>query len=188
MPDGFDRDTLETAFADLGARAWALGRTIEIAVYGGSALVLSFDWRQATRDVDAVFEADREIVRRLVAEIAAERDWPQNWLNDGVKGYLSPADRIARHFHGAFPSDDEPGLRVFTAAPAYLFAMKCRAMRAAGPDGTGDIDDIRRLGRELDITTAAEALDLVALYYPGGVIEPKTQFGLEEIFAPDNGA
>jgi environmental stress-induced protein Ves len=48
----------------------AEGTTIEIAVYGGSALMLTFDWRVATKDVDGVFEADRDTVRRLAARIA----------------------------------------------------------------------------------------------------------------------
>ncbi len=39
----FDRPTLLRAFAELGRAAWAEGRTVEIAVYGGSALMLIFD-------------------------------------------------------------------------------------------------------------------------------------------------
>jgi len=51
-PVQFDRATLLAAFRDLGRAAWAEGITIEIAVYGGSALTLIFDWRAATKDVD----------------------------------------------------------------------------------------------------------------------------------------
>jgi hypothetical protein len=35
----FDRLTLENALAELGRRAFAAGRTVEIVVYGGSALL-----------------------------------------------------------------------------------------------------------------------------------------------------
>ena len=52
----FDRATLLAAFGELGRAAWAEGTTIEIAVYGGSALTLIFDWWVATKDVDGVFE------------------------------------------------------------------------------------------------------------------------------------
>jgi hypothetical protein len=78
--------------AHLDAPHGPRGATIEIAVDGGSALMLIFDWRTATRDVDGVFGGDREIVRRLSAQIAAERGWPVDWLNDGVKGFLSVRD------------------------------------------------------------------------------------------------
>ena len=66
----FNRQTLEEALYELGRRAHAEGKTIEIAIYGGSALMLTYDWRVATKDVDAVFEADRQTIRRLAREIA----------------------------------------------------------------------------------------------------------------------
>src|SRR5688572_32616472 len=44
------------------------------------------------------------------------------WLNDAVKGYLSP--------RGDFdPYLELPHLRVFTARPKYLLAMKSASMR-----------------------------------------------------------
>jgi hypothetical protein len=180
----FDRQTLEQALNELGRRAHAEGKTIEIAIYGGSALMLTYDWRLATRDVDAVFEADKQTIRRLAHQIAEERDWDPNWLNDGVKGFLSAADQnpeIKRLFR-TYPSEDEPGLRVMLPRPEYLFAMKCRAMRIGGVEASVDIDDIRHLAKEIGLTTAQEALDLVTTFYPDRLIEPKTRFGLEEIF------
>jgi len=180
-----DREGLKDAFVHLGQLAWAEGRTIEIAVYGGSALMLSFDWRLATKDVDGVYEADRQTVRRLVGVIAAERGWPADWLNDGVKGFLSardPDDGVKLLF-GEFPSTEAPGLRVLVPRPEYLFAMKCRAMRAGGADENSDIDDIRKLANEIGISKAADALALVASFYPGTQLQPKVQFGIEEIFS-----
>ena len=94
--------------------------------------MLTYDWRLATRDVDAVFEADKQIVRRLARDIAEENDWDPDWLNDGVKGFLSAADGSsqAKRLFRTYPSEEAPGVRVMVANPAYLFAMKCRAMRA----------------------------------------------------------
>ncbi len=45
------------------------------------------------------------------------------------------------------------------------------------------IDDIRRLAKAIGVRSAAQALDLVETFYPRQQIEPKTQFGLEEIFS-----
>jgi hypothetical protein len=180
----FDRATLEQALDELGRRAHAEGKTVEIAIYGGSALMLTYDWRRATKDVDAVFEADRQTVRRLAREIAEEKGWDPAWLNDGVKGFLSAADQSpqSKRLFRTYPSEDAPGVRVMVANPAYLFAMKCRAMRLGDVDGGADVDDIKRLARELGLSGADEALDLVATFYPDRVIEPRTRFGLEEIF------
>jgi hypothetical protein len=181
----FDRATLLQAFDDLGRAAWAEGTTIEIAVYGGSALMLTFDWRAATKDVDGVFEADRDTVQRLAARVAEDYGWPADWLNDGVKGFLSARDHEAgmKLLSGEFPSAAEPGLRVFIPRPEYLFAMKCRAMRLGGVDENRDIEDIRRLATELGVQTFEEAVALVASFYPRSQLQPKVQFGLEEIFS-----
>ena len=78
---------------------------------------------------------------------------------------------------------DEPGLRVFVPRPEYLFAMTCRAMRLGGVDENRDIEDIRRLATEIGLRSAAEAMTLVASFYPNAQAQPKVQFGLEEIFS-----
>ena len=150
--------------------------------------MLTYDWRVATRDVDAVFEADRGTVRRLASDIARENGWDLDWLNDGVKTYLSAADQDAKTLVGTYPSEDEPGLRLMMPSPAYLFAMKCRAMRIGGAGQNSDIDDIRNLADELGIHDVADALDLIAAFYPNAILEPKTQFGLEEILTAARGA
>jgi hypothetical protein len=179
---------LVDAFHELGSRAHAEGKTIEIAVYGGSALMLSYDWRLATRDVDAVFEADKQTIRRIAKQMADDHGWDADWLNDGVKGFLSTLDNSpdAKRLFATYPSEASPGLRVMVASPAYLFAMKCRAMRVGDVEQNTDIDDIRQLAQEIGIHSAQEALDLVSEFYPGRVIEPKTWFGLEEIFSKLN--
>jgi hypothetical protein len=185
----FDRRSLMLALHDLGRRAYSEGKTVEIAIYGGSPLMLTYDWRLATKDVDAVFEADRQTARRLAAEIAQENGWDRDWLNDGAKGFLSTMDAGAKTLLGTYPSEDEPGLRVMVANPAYLFAMKCRAMRIGGVEASVDVEDIRNLARELGIGSAQAAFDLLASFYPAQLIEAKTRFGIEEIFAaptPDN--
>lgn len=115
----FDRATLEQALDELGRRAHAEGKTVEISVYGGSALMLTYDWRRATRDVDAVFEADRQTVGRLAREIAEEKGWDPGWLNDGVKGFLSAVDQSpqSKRLFRTYPSEDAPGVRVMVANP-----------------------------------------------------------------------
>jgi hypothetical protein len=180
----FNRETLEQAFERLGRMAVEAGKIVEISVYGGSALVLTTDFRVSTGDVDALFEADRTFVHRSARLIADEFGWDENWINDGVKGFLSARDaaRDAKNLFHTYPSETEPGLRVFVASPAYLFAMKCLAMRIGGSDQNQDIDDIRQLGAVLGIASADAAISIVMRYYPTGRVPPKTKFGLEEIF------
>jgi hypothetical protein len=184
-PQRFDRAALEFALSELGRRAYAAGRTVEIAIYGGSALLLTLDRRISTRDVDAVFEKDKDFVRKLAATMAADFGWDDGWLNDGVKGWLSriDADPKVKPLFKAYPSEEEPGLRVFVPRPEYLFAMKCRAMRVGGVDSASDIEDIKRLARTIGLRTVDDALTLIESFYPNNILEPKTRFGLEEIMA-----
>jgi hypothetical protein len=181
----FDRATLDMALRELGRRAYAAGKIVEIAIYGGCAVMLTLDSRSATKDVDAVFEKDKDFVRKIAAQIAQDFGWDNDWLNDGVKGWLSAVevDPTSKVFLGTYPSEDQPGLRVFVPRPEYLFAMKCRAMRIGGIAGSTDVDDIRRLAKAIGIKSAGQALDLVQAFYPRQIIEAKTQFGLEEIFS-----
>lgn len=183
-PSPFDRAALERAFERLGSMAVEAGKLVEISVYGGSALVLTFPQRPATRDVDAVFEADRDFVREAARIVGDEIGWGRDWINDGVKGFLSRADADpdSKRLFRTYPTDGLAGLRVLVASPAYLFAMKCLAMRAGGTGGPDDTQDIRRLAAALGIYSVGEAIAVVMRYYPAAALPPKTRFGLEEIF------
>jgi hypothetical protein len=181
----FDRSILEYALADLGRRAFTAGRTVEIVIYGGSALLLTLNRQINTGDVDAVFEGNKDFIKRLAAEMAEEFGWDENWLNDGVKGWLSTrdADPDVRALFKTYPTEDQPGLRVYTAKPEYLFAMKGRAMRVGGIEASSDIDDIKLLARAIGLKNSQDALALVEKFYPQNTLQPKTRLGLEEIFS-----
>jgi hypothetical protein len=68
----FDLVALETALTELGRRCYEAGRTIEIAVYGGSALLLTLNREVNTADVDAVFEGTRTSLE------SSPRGWRRN--------------------------------------------------------------------------------------------------------------
>jgi hypothetical protein len=101
--------------------ARAADKVVEIAVYGGSALILTLPGRAATKDVDVVIQHDPAWLRQAAAAIAEEKGWPPDWLNDGVKRWLShhDGDPDAKLLFKTYPSEDEPGLRVFVASPHY---------------------------------------------------------------------
>jgi hypothetical protein len=100
--------------------------------------------RPATRDVDAFFRPSRE-VREAAARVAARSGVPDRWLNDAVKGFLSPRGEYD-------PYLELPHLRVFVARPEYLLAMKCASMRLGAE--FHDLDDVRYLLRYLNLTTS----------------------------------
>jgi hypothetical protein len=145
----------------------------ELYLVGGAVMCLVLDARPATRDVDAFFKPTR-IIRRAAARVAARAGVPDTWLNDSVKGFLSPRGDFA-------PYLELENLRVFSAEPHYLLAMKCAAMRLG--EEFHDLDDVRYLLRHLDITTVEEALAVVTRYFDERQLPPKTRLALEELLA-----
>lgn len=162
---------------DRKAREW--GVIIDLSIYGGAALALVFNIRHATRDVDAVVHGSPDFLRTAAAEVAEEEGWPDGWLNDGVKGFVSANEQM--QLMESFQASPEGGLRVYTPAPEYLFAMKCMAMRPEGIEGSHDISDIEALAEAAGIKDADAALALVEAFYPANRIPPKVRFGVEEI-------
>ena len=144
----------------------------EIVVYGGAAMVLVLNARPSTKDVDAIF-APKEIIYQAAKEMENSHGAPENWLNDAVKGFIG-----FREEHKPFW--DFPNLKVYTAIPEYLLAMKCISLRLGR--GDTDLEDIRFLIDHLGLKSATEVFNLVEKYYPRNRISPKTQFAVEEIF------
>lgn len=152
-----------------------------MCLLGGTVMVLAFRARPSTKDVDAIFEP-AAVVRELARSVAEEQGLPDDWLNDGAKGYVSARHETTR--------DDLPqfeGLRLTAPTPEYMLAMKCMAARiGAGPEEPGDVADIAFLISRLRLTSASEALKIVGRYYPEERIPPRAVYLLEDLFARRN--
>ena len=149
----------------------------EVCLFGGAVMVLAFTARISTKDVDAIFRPT-QIIRDLARQIGERHHLPANWLNDGVKEYVS-----ARHetHQGNLPRF--PHLRLAMPVPEYLLAMKCMAARLGGTTGEqADVPDITFLIRHLKLTSAKDVLDLVGSYYPANRISVKTQYLVDGLF------
>src|SRR6202163_914319 len=86
MTAAFDRDALLDAFDRIGRAAALAGTKLQIAVYGGSALMLASNFRFATEDVD-VSELEHPLpgwLATVVDKIAKENGWQGDWFNDAV--------------------------------------------------------------------------------------------------------
>ena len=162
---------IRNLFDRLNAELARIGIVAEVYLLGGAVMCLVFDALPATKDVDTFFRPASE-----VREAARRVNSGADWLNDAVKGYLSERGE----FH---PCLELPNLRVLTAAPEYLLAMKCMAMRIGSE--FHDIDDVRFLLRYLNLTEPDAALDIINRYYPVERIPQKTIYALGDMFAMD---
>jgi Nucleotidyltransferase of unknown function (DUF6036) len=152
----------------------------ELYLVGGAVMCLAYNARESTADVDALFQPTAQ-VREAAARVAANSGFPPDWLNDGVKGYLSEKADFA-----SFLELDH--LKVLVARPEYLLAMKCLAMRIGAE--FHDLDDVRFLLRLLDIRSYNQAINVITKYYPLERFPQKTLYALEELLpkTPDNAA
>ncbi len=136
----FTRKEIVEGVERLGQLATEAGIEIKLVLVGGALMVLRFQARESTRDVDVAIVAPAEAkkVRELARAVAVEKAWRDNWLNDGAKGYLvgmssGPVVLSA------------PGIEVRSPSTAQLLAMKLSAWR-----DDLDIADAKRLLDELN--------------------------------------
>lgn len=184
MNDKLTRDQIIEALRALEAECSRRGIAGEICIYGGAEMVLVFDARTATRDVDAVFRPKVEIMEAARA-VAEELGIPAGWLNDGVKGFLSHNEELSDD-----PVPELEGLtnlRVFSPTAEYLLAMKCMAARS--DETSEDRGDIEFLMRSLGLTTEEEVFEIVGRFYPLEHIHVKSRYFVSEVIAGmDNGS
>jgi hypothetical protein len=143
----------------------------ELFLVGGAVMCLAYAARPSTQDVDALFRPPAQ-VREAAARVAARAKVKADWLNDGVKGFVSAQGEFA-------PFLELDHLRVMVALPEYLLAMKCLAMRIGAE--FHDEDDVRYLLRHLDIRTQDKALAAITKYYPLERFPQKTLYALAEL-------
>ncbi len=131
----------------------------EIAVFGGAAMILCFEFQRATQDVDSLVTEGHGQVIDAAQQVERELHLPANWLNEQATIFLSQQKEFT--FFRTFPSEGQFGLRVLMATPEYLLSMKLLAFRLPR-----DVPDISHLARLVNITTEEDLLALFKRYYP----------------------
>lgn len=108
---------------------------MEMIVVGGAALVLMFQARESTKDVDAfcLGAVPASAIRAAARGVATRLELPDDWLSDAAKGYV----------HGLALGPvlvKTPSLVFRTLAAEQLLAMKLSAWR-----DDVDVNDARLL-------------------------------------------
>src|SRR4051794_21313734 len=168
MSVALDRDGLLDAFDRIGLAAIQADTKLQIAVYGGSALMLASNFRFATEDVDIADIGGKwpEWLISVVAAIAREKGWSGDWLNDAVAFHLSASAELQRDHlpFGNFPRRTEAvGLSVFIPKARYLLAMKLKSLRISEFEkGAADMADTAHLLHVVGITQVEQAIAVLA--------------------------
>jgi hypothetical protein len=190
MASKFDREQLIAALNEVGRAAIAANARLDIAIFGGSALMLASNFRFGTEDVD-IAELGQlwpEWLKEVVGRIAVRNGWSKEWLNDGVTFHLSSLAVPARDLvaFGTFPlRSEKTGITVFVPTAQYMLALKLKALRVSDfAKGSKDIDDVRNLLVVLGITEIEPAIQILTEFFPrSGADADKQRFVLKNILA-----
>jgi len=181
MNAAFDREALLDAFDEIGRAAVQAGTKLQIAVYGGSALMLASNFRFATEDVDIADIGKQwpEWLVNAVGRVAKEKGWSSAWLNDAVTFHLSPLAQADRDLTalGTFPRrTDEVGLIVFIPTARYMLALKLKALRVSDFEkGQQDMADVAHLLKALNLTEVEQAIGILAEFFPKSAADADKQ-------------
>lgn len=172
MPEPvFGRNELTQAFTLLAEQMERKGVVGHVHVVGGAAMLLAYDSRVITRDVDAVFAPDGPILQ-AAREVARQLGWPRSWLNNQASSYMS---RTPGEGATVF---DHPYLQVVATPADHLLAMKVLAARSVR-----DREDIELLLDQLKISSAATVWDTVARFFPDTEIPQRSRLLVDDLMA-----
>ncbi len=182
-PKLLDRKMIERAFGLMGQYLLDRKALGEIAIYGGSAILFQFDWRKASRDVDARVTSDRShgLVIDAAAYAAAQLGLPRSWLSENVAMYARRGEREADRISlGLYPSPERFGLRVTAAKPSYILAMKLKALERTTIDDR-DYQDAVNLGVECGVSTVGGLREVFRQFFPDEDLPPRAALRLGEL-------
>lgn len=176
----FTRDDIIYLLRRLSSLAKAEGVTLEVAFYGGSCLLLAYGYedRQLTKDIDAVIRP-AGAAEALISKITDEEDLPEDWLDSGVRQFLSP---VGKTYVSKLPELKAlSNLKISFPTAEYLIAMKiCSSIRTRfGYEG--DLTDLRFLARKTGLRSIEEAQVILDRFFDDEVMPPRAVEALKEV-------
>lgn len=174
--DEFDKDRLEALFNRIGEKLHKQGLVADITLYGGSALMLRYGFRESAHDVDVVMDQwDEAALKTIASEVASEENLSTHWFNDDVKHVIG--EREQTDLYKVFPDAQRPALRVHTPKPEYMLALQVSAMERTeiSDDKSAPLGklakDVRNLAGSLGFNKL-QTLNCTKFFFPNRKLPP----------------
>lgn len=161
---------METYLLILNEKLKLAGIRSDIYIFGGAVMSMGYGSRLYTHGIDAVF-SDSKAVRAYALQVAKEYKLPPDWLNDGVKGFVSKNGNFSVYTQLS-------NMCIYFATADYMLAMKCLSCRT---DHESELSDIQFLIKHLKLSSIDEIYAIIDKYYPRSLVLPKTQYMLLEL-------
>jgi predicted nucleotidyltransferase len=152
MESKLTKDDINNYLHEINDRLQAINKHGEILMAGGAVMTAVFNSRDSTRDIDAYFKPSEEI-RKIVEDMANEHGLREDWLNDGVKGFIT--QEMGQKLYMELSN-----LSVYTIDAKGLLAMKLTSARYEG----SDVDDSLFLMNALRIKDIEQLYQIVKKY------------------------
>src|SRR5271156_3302051 len=167
-----NRDEIESTLAELADQLNARNVRAKIYLVGGAVMVLAFDTRFTTGDIDASMHPTDDVLA-VAAEIGDRRGLGAEWLNNSAQQFI-PVFKEPNWQ----PILKSGNVEIVAADEQSMLAMKMRAGR-----GSRDRLDINFLVKRCGITSVAEALELYEEFFPEDPLPDRTLPLLDEAVA-----
>ncbi len=140
---GFDRESLNLCFSELAKelkKHFGRKAKIEIVIVGGASVLLNYDFRESTIDVDAMVSSQNSI-KDAVNAVGDRFGLPNGWVNSDFRQTKSYSPNIIRH--SKLYRTYNQSLTVRTVSGEYLVAMKLASLRKYTRDKSDIVGIIR---------------------------------------------
>jgi hypothetical protein len=154
--------------------------TLELCIYGGSAIMLAYGARETTKDIDVIAKPS-EVAQRLAQRVAERLGLHESWLNSDVRRFVSLDGTFAPLEIQELESAGRRRLKITRPSASYLLAMKCLAGRSGLPGYSGDIDDIKYLLGKMGIRSVEDVERNLERFYPTETLTPKLREIIQDL-------
>ena len=158
IPETIDKANIDTILNDLAKelkKEFGKFMQFEIIIVGGASIVLNYDFRDATRDVDCIVSPPTSI-NDAINRTGDKNGLENGWLNSDFKKTASYSPKIIQY--SKYYKQFQHILTVRTIADEYLIAMKLASIREYKHDKS-DIVGILISNTSIDMNKINKAVD-----------------------------
>ncbi len=152
----FTKENLEYYLKELAKDFKKRGRgtPAEMILVGGASVLINYEFRMASYDIDAAYEA-QAVMKEAINAVGDKFGLPNGWINDDFKRTASYSPEII--YHSEYYKTFSGVLTIRTVRAEYLVAMKL----VSGRQYKKDLSDIAGILYEQQIAGKPLSYDMI---------------------------